>query len=420
MRRIFSNRNFTLIFTGNLVSSIGTTFYNFAISWFILDLTNSAFQAGLYMAVGAVVTLLLTPIAGVIADRFNKVRIVYITDYVRGIAIITAGLVIFSGISDNLTLIVLYACTIILGINGALFSPAVTSLQTEIVDPEDLQSANATMSMIGSFQGIIGLALGGILYVIVGINWIFIINGLTFIFSGVSEMFIRHQFVKKEETLTLERGVDDFKSGLKYLFSIRGLMPLMMGSLMLNFAFVPMGNNAFPYMFNQVLKTTPLHYSFVGMSISIGTLLGAIIIGNLQGRISVKKSTIYGIFSILVIFMSITAMFALIINGSIAYTLFLVAVLLLMGALGVTLMYTNIPMQTAFARNIEPEYRGRAFSVTQTLSMAATPLAVFLGGVVIEFSGLMVLLYSCIAIQVFIILFVFSNKNIRYFFNNFK
>ena len=72
--------------------------------------------------------------------------------------------VIFGGVSQTTTMIVLYVCTVILAINGSLFDPTISSLQIEVVDPEYLQTANASLSMIRSIQMIVGLSLGGVLY----------------------------------------------------------------------------------------------------------------------------------------------------------------------------------------------------------------------------------------------------------------
>ncbi|XMB67203.1 MFS transporter [Mycoplasmatota bacterium zrk1] len=413
MRKVFTNKNFSLLFFGNLVSSIGNTFYNFGIGWFILALTGSAFQAGLYLATGGLVSLLLTPFCGVLADRFNKVKIVYITDFIRGIAIVGAGYFISQDLDISTTMIVLYTATIILSVNQALFGPAVSSLQVDIVDEEDLQAANATMSMIRSLQGIIGLTLGGVLYEALGINWIFIINGLTFILSGISEMFIKHAYKKSDEKLTVKAGFDDLKVGLKYLVNKKGLMSLMVGIMFLNFAFIPLFVNGFPYMFNQLLKTSAFEYSIVQISVSVGTLIGAIIIGNIANRISVIKSQYTGLPLMSLIFIVIAILFNFVLNGIIEFNLFYGLIIGLMLIEGILNMYINIPIGTAFAISIDKEYRGRAYSVIETMGRAAIPLATLLGGFLIEVAGLEVLLVSSISIIFLIMIFFMTNKNIR-------
>lgn len=410
MKKIFSNRNFFLLFQGTLVSSIGNTFYNFAVGWYILDLTGPL-AAGAYMATGGIIMLVLTPFCGVIADRFDKVKIVYLTDFLRGIAIIAAGSIIFLDLNLTQTLIILYASTVVLAVSGALFGPASNSLVPDILDEDLYQPANSAMSMIGSIQGIVGILLGGIMYTLLGIGWIFIINGVTFIFSGFSEMFIKSKFVEKGK-LDFASGLKDMKEGLNYLVKKKGLMQMMYGSLMLNFAFIPVLANGFPYLFNKVLQVDPLQYSFVQISWSVGTLIGAIVIGSIAARLKVFKAAAIGLSFMLAGFSVMTYLIVMVLNGGMAYNAFLILIITVMGLQGLVNMYLNIPMNTAFMRSIDSEYRGRAFSVVGTMSQAAVPFALFLGGLIIETRGLVFLAYSSVAILVLVMIYMFSNRNV--------
>ena len=86
---VFTNRNFTLVFLGALVSNVAALFYSFAVSFYILTLTdNNAFIQGLYLAIGGVVFCISSLFGGGISDRFNKVKIMYICDYIKGFVII--------------------------------------------------------------------------------------------------------------------------------------------------------------------------------------------------------------------------------------------------------------------------------------------------------------------------------------------
>jgi len=418
MKKLFKNVNFRLIFIGNFVSNLGSLFYNFAISWFILDITGSALQAGIYMTVGSVTSLIFTPISGVITDRFNKVRIVYITDFIRGLAILAAGFAVFSGLSDSMTMIVLYSATIVLAINGSLFSPAVESLRAEIVDRDDLQAANATMSTLANLRWIIGLLLGGVIYVALGVYWIFIINGLSFIFSGISEMFIKHPFKKKEGKLTFKTGYGDFREGLKYLMDKRGILALMIGTLFLNFAFIPLFANGMPYLYNQILEKTAVDYAVIEIAIAVGSIISGLFIGNVSKTLNVRKTTLGGLSVMTVCFTIITIAVHWVIYGQLNYYAFLGIMVSILLIHGFAHMYVNIPIQTAFIKAIDQEYLGRAFSVLTVLASAAIPLATFIGGVLIEYGSIQLLLIEGLVVLVLIMIYIFTNKNIRHFFKS--
>ena len=78
-RNVFAGRNFRLVFFGALVSELGAVLYSFAVSFYILEISNNnAFLQGLYLALCGVAMLVLTPVGGVLGDRFNKARIMYV------------------------------------------------------------------------------------------------------------------------------------------------------------------------------------------------------------------------------------------------------------------------------------------------------------------------------------------------------
>lgn len=416
MKKIFLNKNFSLIFMGSLVSNIGNTFYSSAVGWYLITLLGDGNEAqyGFFIAFGAIIQLALTPFCGVIADRLNKVRIMYLTDFIRGAVVLGAGYLVFQDLTVTQTIIVFYASSFVLAVNGALFGPASSSLIPSVVKEEEFQSANSTMSMVGSIQGIVGLLLGAAVYGLFGIGWIFIINGLSFIFSGISEMFIRVKAQKKAE-LDFASGLRDLKEGLSYLGTKKGLMQMMYGSLMLNFAFVPLMAVGFPILFNQILGTDLMQYNYVMVSWSVGTLLGAIVIGNLARNLKVFKAATIGLFSMVAAWMTISYLIYLVISGTITYGTFFMLVIAVMFTTGAINMYLNIPMNTAFMKTIEPEYRGRAFSVVGTLSQAAVPIAVMLGGILLQRTDIMTLAISSIVVLVLVMTYLFGNPNVRNF-----
>ena len=84
-QNVFRNRNFRLVFLGALVSELGSILYSFAVSFYILDISgNNAFLQGLYLALCGVAMLVFTPVGGVMGDRFNKAKIMYLCDYLKG------------------------------------------------------------------------------------------------------------------------------------------------------------------------------------------------------------------------------------------------------------------------------------------------------------------------------------------------
>jgi MFS transporter, DHA3 family, macrolide efflux protein len=412
MRQLFRNKNFALLFFGNLVSSIGNSFYNFAISWFILDLTGSALQAGIYMATGGVIFIVMTPFAGVITDRFDKVKIVYLTDFIRGLAIVLAGVGVGLNLDFTTTMIILYAATIIISINGTLFQPAVSSLQADVLTPEEYQSANASISLIRSVEGIIGVLLAGVLYATLGVAWIFIINGISFILSGISEVFIRHPYEPNGE-LSWKQGLEDLVDGFQYLAKKQGLLRLMVSILLINFAFIPMFANVLPFMFNQQLNATPFQFSLVQLALSIGILISAVIISNIKAQLQPRGTIYTGLTLMIVIYFVMTGSMYLILSEQVSFTVFWLISIGLMFLFGVVNIFVNTPISTTFMKTIEPAYRGRSNATISVLSLALSPLAMFLGGVLIELGSVLYVGFFGSGILVIIWLYFSQDKKIR-------
>ena len=143
-KNVFFNRNFRLVFFGALVSEFGAVFYSFAVSFYILDISgNSAFLQGLYLGICGVVLLVITPLGGVLGDRFNKAKIMFICDYIKGGLIIAATALMLLFRDNTAHIIILFAVGFFGNAVGGIFSPASGALLPHIVSEHRLQQANA-------------------------------------------------------------------------------------------------------------------------------------------------------------------------------------------------------------------------------------------------------------------------------------
>ncbi len=383
MFALMKNKNFTLLFAGTFVSNIGTTFYNFAVGWFILSLTESPFQAGLYIAVGAILQLVTTPLAGVFIDRLHKVKILVVTDFVRGIAVVIGGILIFVLKQDLYILIILYSVTAILAINGAFFSPSVMAITPEIVEDKDLNQANAFFSLIRSFQAIIGVLLAGIFYALVGIEMIFIFNGISFILSAISEMFIRLE-KKVAVTAKTRQFRIDFKEGITYILNKNGFLSFLVIILFLNFAISPFFANVLPVFFNLEMQKEPIHLSGVQVAFSIGALIGGILMATVGRTLSVKRTIKRGITGTLITLGVLGILMHFMLLERLEYVMFYIVFLAVCLLMAIVNMFVNIPLQTALMRMIDEHVRGRVMSILDMLTQGLIPLAIVLAGTLLE------------------------------------
>ena len=112
--RVFKNRNFALLFWGIAVSNIAHVFFSFAIGFYIYEITiplvgesDAEIIKAVFIALSGILIVILSPIGGVLADRWNKAKIMYVTDFIRGVTILAAGAVVFLVESNAFKLVAL-------------------------------------------------------------------------------------------------------------------------------------------------------------------------------------------------------------------------------------------------------------------------------------------------------------------------
>src|SRR6187549_3568753 len=179
MFRSLAGINYRLWFAGALVSNIGTWMQRTAQDWIVLtELTDhDAVAVGITMSLQLGPQLLLVPWSGLIADRFDKRRLLIATNV--GMAMLGVGLGIMTvlGVAE---LWHVYLFALALGITSAIDAPARQAFVSELVSEKNLPNAVSLNS--ASFNGarLIGPAAAGVLTVAIGAGWVFIINGVTF------------------------------------------------------------------------------------------------------------------------------------------------------------------------------------------------------------------------------------------------
>ena len=398
-KNVFRNRNFSLVFLGTLVSNVAALFYSFAVSFYILKITgNNALIQGLYLAAGGVTFCVVTLFGGVVADRFNKAKIMYICDYLKGGIIIGfTFLLMFVIKSTEWKVASLFIVTVLLNIIAGLFSPASSALLPQIVEENQFQQAQSYFSILSSFQSIIGVVLAGVLYTLIPLNVLFFVVGGCYILSAISEMFIRYtsEFEKRDEKLTIKAVFGDVKDGFKYLASIKPLLVMLICILFINFFFTPIFDNFPPYFIATDITGTNYFFhdkmapemwsSFFSVALALGSLIMGIVLSSLKQaekcNLVVRWSMIgvSGLTALMVIF------YALFINHIIDINTTLIIFLVILFFIGVAIVLINIPSSTAMMKIVDKDKFGKVSSVINIGSQGLIPLAMFLGGIAITY-----------------------------------
>jgi MFS family permease len=233
MFRSLSNRNARLFFAGLLFSNIGSWLQLTATSFLLYRLTGSSVDLGINAALQFLPMLLLGAWAGAFADRFDRRRTTIITQSLLALQAIVLGICDVAGVI-NVELV--FVLTGLLGIIGAIDNPSRRGLVTELVPPHEIGNAMSLNTAVMTGSRIFGPALAATLVGPFGTGWLFIINGLSYVFMLYGVVGLR-----KSEMFTPElrpAGGTPVRDGIRFVRSHQRLFPLfIVFSLVSTFAF---------------------------------------------------------------------------------------------------------------------------------------------------------------------------------------
>ena len=422
---VFANRNYRLVFFGALASELGALLYSFAVGFYILEISgNNAFLQGLYLALCGVALLLFTPVGGVLGDRFNKAKILYVCDHIKGGMIILATVLMMIMPSPKARIVILFVLGIMGNVVSGIFNPAAGAMLPNIVEPQQLQQANAYFSIKSAMESIMGVVLAGVLYAMLPINVLFLVVGVCFIASGISEMLIRYDHTPSAEPITLSLAISDIKEGILYLKGQKAIVAILGAALFINFFFTPVTGNFIPYFIRTDLGTAstylldsvlkPELWSSV-FSVCIGTssLVGAVMISAMEqeDKCGLKVAERLCIFS------GVMAALAIGYWWLVASHVSLNAFLLVFGAgclvIGFLLPLINIPLNTTIQRRVEKNMLSKIGSIISVGSLGMTPIASVLAGAALQAFGSTTLLAICAAGFTITAARLLTNRHVR-------
>ena len=385
---------------------------------------NNAFLQGLYLALCGVALLLFTPVGGVLGDRANKAKIMYVCDFIKGgmIVLATTLMMIFPSPASHIAIL------FILGITGnavsGIFNPAAGAMLPNIVKPEQLQQANAYFSIKSSMESILGVVLAGILYAVLPLNILFFAVGVCFIASALSEMLIRYEHTPSPEPITLRLALSDTKEGFRYLRSQKAIMAIMGCVLFINFFIEPVSGNFIPYFIRTDLAAAPgylfdglltpeLWSSVFSVCIGVSSLIGAAILSTRkqEEKCGLKVAKRLCVFSGAMIALALGYWLLVDVGSSLnGFLLLFSAGCLLLGFL---LSFINIPLSTTIQTRVEKDKLSKVGSLLSIGSQGMIPIASVLAGAALQAFGSTVLLVVCATGFTITAILMLSNKNVK-------
>ena len=273
---IQQNRNFRFLWMGQIISLLGDWFNLIASASLVASLSGSGLAIGGLFVIRMLAPFLISPFAGVLADRFNRKRLMILTDLLR-VGVVLGFLLVRS--SDQIWL--LYALTALqLAISG-IFFPTRNAILPDLVDEAELGAANALTSATWSVMAALGAALGGFVTGRWGIYQSFAVDASTFLLSAASLWQLHYTPIRQSaaEKSWLEHAVQQYVEGLRYLKQNLDTLIITMHKGAINL----FAGGAFQVV--QVVVSEQIFIIGVGGSISLGILYAVMGIGTGIGPI---------------------------------------------------------------------------------------------------------------------------------------
>ncbi len=402
------NKNFFLLWQGQAVSMMGSNVFSIAMVFWVKHATGSAALIGLMLMASSIPAVLFGTIGGAFADRYSRRNIILMSDFVNGSAVVFLAVLIYQ-FPDMTGMLVaaLLLTSILIGITNAFFQPAFSASIPELVPTEKVATANSLGQISLQLSMFVGQGLGGVLFRILGAPLLILFNGLSYLFSGVSESFITipQEIPQKGKNWRdlLSKFRLEIVEGFRYIWAATGLKKLVLLSSFLSFFMMPI-IVLLPFYVENYLKVKADWYGFLLALYGIGSLAGSVIAGiiKLDGKrrghsmiaLMILQSVIYGGLGLV----------------KTPYQAIVLAI-----SSGMMSGFILINVTTLLQLTTPTRIRGRVFGFLATLSGGLSPLGMGLGGVIFDMTGqnIPVIYVSCGVIMAFLTLVVSTSTDFR-------
>jgi CRP-like cAMP-binding protein len=272
MFAVFRRRDFTLLWIAQLVSTAGSSLTSLAAGIYVWRATQSTLAVGLTLMVTAIPSLIVGLLAGVYVDRHDRKKIMIVTNLIQAVAVGLIAVVI--GI-DAIALPGLYLLLLVDAGIKQFFDPAHDSLIPEVASDEELAAANSFLSIASFGSTAVGFAGAGLLAGTVGLQWAFILDSLSFLFSAGCIAFMgRYPMPKPDEDASVRVIASNLKAGLVTLVGTPIIRSIFMVAALMFFAFGLWNVLLLPFSL-KVLGATEFQYGLQEGLTSIGFVIGS-------------------------------------------------------------------------------------------------------------------------------------------------
>lgn len=188
MQKKLWNKDFILLLQGSAVSTIGDLMYSVAIGYWVYEQTGSSGLMGIMSAISMFVTMVLSPFSGSIVDKCNRKWVLVGMDVLQGTVMLVIG---FLAYRNRLNVPGVLIAAFLAALGSVFYSPAASTLMIDIIPHDDMVRGQSIFSGSNALINMVGTAFSGVMVAFFGVPLIVVLNGLSNLYSALSELFIR-------------------------------------------------------------------------------------------------------------------------------------------------------------------------------------------------------------------------------------
>lgn len=272
-------RDFALLWAGMTISLLGDGIYFVAIAWQVYELENSPAALGLVGLASTLPLALFVLFGGVVSDRFDRRKVLIVSDVVRGLAIAAIGVLSVAGVVELWHVVALVA---VYGTGDALFGPAFGSIVPDVVPQNLLVEANSIDQFVRPFAfRLAGPALGGLVIAGVGVGWAFLIDALTFVASAVAVGLMKSRPLPERARATLRSAFTDIAEGFRFVRAHVWLWGTLMAAAVSLLAYMGPAQVLVPFIVKNKLGGGAADLGLIYAVGGVGSIVAALAIGQI-------------------------------------------------------------------------------------------------------------------------------------------
>ena len=393
-RPLLSHPQYLKLLIGSCISRFGDSLDAIAFSWIMYEITNNPTLLALAVTVNFLPSILLQPIAGVLTERMNQVRVSAVCNLIRCAAVAGCAVLFFF---DLLTAPLLFLFIIVNSSVEAFEMPATSALTPKLLPPELYTVGSSLRSGIGQVLELVGTAIAGTIVGLFGSHTALLIDAGTFLFCAIMTAWIRYDFsVSTASRFSPKRYLSDFKSGFHLLFTTQALPCILLIGAVLNASFAPISAFQTAYI-GDYLHMDAKMLSILSISLSVCMALGSFLVPFLLKRFSRRTLLFLAFLLLFPVYLLLT--FA-------PYTTApwpAIMTILAFGWLGLCVGILSVLFSSVFMETVPKDYMARISGISNAFLMCITPLITLLCSILVLFlpipviffiSGILFLLFS--------------------------